>query len=183
MELKLFSSKPEVDPGNDISNLFKGIFPNPWVMLATFIALIIVVLVLYGLVFKPIRKSISERRKFIQDNIDESIKNRESSIELENKRNLELWEARIAAAGIVNQAKIESEKIANEYIVNAKKEAKRIIEDGHKSVAQQQKKFEEESREEIISVATKLASKILEKHVSHYEEEELINKLLNEVYE
>ncbi|MGZ9414169.1 F0F1 ATP synthase subunit B [Mycoplasma sp. 1012] len=181
--LKQFSSDGKVDASEDISNLFKNIFPNPWVILATVIAFLIVFFSLFFFVHKPIKKVIEERRQFIQDNIDESVKNKEKSIVLEEKRNTELWEARIAAAGIINQAKIESEKIANQYITNAKREAKRIIEDGHKNISQQQKKFEEESREEIITVATKLASKILEKHVSHYEEKELIDKLLNEVYE
>ncbi|UWD34567.1 F0F1 ATP synthase subunit B [Mesomycoplasma molare] len=181
--IKNFSSDGKVDVENDVSALFKNIFPNPWVVLATTIAFIIVFIFLFFFIFKPLKKVIEERREFIQKNIDETITNKEKSIKLEEKRNIELWEARIAAAGIINQAKIESEKIANQYISNAKKEAKRIIEDGHISVSQQQRKFEEESREEIITVATKLASKILEKHVSHYEEKELIDKLLNEVYE
>ncbi|MBN3534532.1 F0F1 ATP synthase subunit B [Mycoplasma procyoni] len=188
MKLLLLSeaTTEKVDSGvstESISELFKNILPNPWMMLATLIALTVVVVSLFLLIYKPLKRVIGERRQFIQDNIDESVKNKESSIELEKRRNTELWEARIAAAGIVNQAKIESEKIANQYISHAKKEAKRIIEDGHQSVAQERKRFEQESKEEIISVATKLASKILEKHVSHYEDREMIDKLLNEVYE
>lgn len=175
------STNKEKNASESVAELFKNVFPNVWVMLATTLALILMIIFLTIFVYKPLKKVIQERRDFIQENIDNSIKSKEKALELENQRNQELWEARIAASQIISQAKIESEKIVFEYTSNAKKEAKRILEDAHITISQLQKKFESESKEEIISVATKLASKILEKHVSSYENHDLIEKLLNEM--
>ncbi|QJB71381.1 F0F1 ATP synthase subunit B [Mycoplasma sp. 1654_15] len=174
-----FASKSELS--QDIDKLFKGLFPNPWIMLATVLSFAILFLILSKFLYKPLKKNIEKRRKFLQDNIDATIENKEKSLQLVEEKNKELLEAKLARQEIIAKAKIQAANIATTYTNNAKAESKRIVEEGKFYVLQLKQKAEQETKKEIISTATVLASKILEKNITYQDEQELIDELFKDI--
>ncbi|MGY6172454.1 F0F1 ATP synthase subunit B [Candidatus Mycoplasma pogonae] len=165
--------------GKDMTDLFSRLFPNVYVMLATIISLIILTIILYHYVQKPVREMIARRKAFIQENIDSSVAARQQALELEQQKNTELTETRIKANNIIQNARLESEKIALEYAENAKKESNRILENANKAIKLQEQKFNENAKKQIVDVAMEMAQKVLEEKINKDEEAQIIDKLIN----
>jgi len=108
---------------------------------------------------------VEKRRKYIQDNIDESEKlNEEASVDREHA-NEELVNARVKAANIVADAKVEAETKRAKIIANARLEAGGIVNTAKEDMRLEKIKFEHESEEAIIEVALAAAKKVVEKEV------------------
>ncbi|WP_215743341.1 F0F1 ATP synthase subunit B [Mesomycoplasma hyorhinis] len=174
-----FASQSEL--GKEVENLFKGLFPNPYIMLATVLSFAILFIILSKFLYNPLKKSIEKRRKFLQENIDTTIENKEKSVQLVEEKNKELLEAKLTRQEIIAKAKTQAANIAATYTNNAKAESKRIVEEGKFYILQLKQKAEQETKKEIISTATVLASKILEKNITYQDEQRLIDDLFKEI--
>lgn len=162
----------------ELVSMFYRIFPNGYMMLAVVISTLILLTVLTFLVYKPVKKSIKARKEFIQQNIDDSLRLKQEAQILEEEKNKNLIESRIAAAEIVFKSKIQAEKIVNEYTNLANKESSRILNEAQQSIKHQKEQFKRESKEEIIIVASKIASKFMQRKVDIKLERELFEELL-----
>lgn len=74
-----FASQSEL--GKEVENLFKGLFPNPYIMLATVLSFAILFIILSKFLYNPLKK-YWKRRKFLQENIDTTIENKENQYNL-----------------------------------------------------------------------------------------------------
>lgn len=152
-----------------LSELFKdhGLFPQWTTVVATLIAVTILLLVLGKLVYEPVKKMVKERREFIQNNIDEATKqNNEASVDRE-KANEELMQARMEAAEIIAQAKLDADKVKETNINKAKNEAAQIVDNARSEIEREKIKFDQESKEAIVEVALEAAKKVVEKEVDN----------------
>lgn len=163
---------------DQITELFAKLLPNLWIMLATLISLIILLIVLTFFVYKPTKKMIEKRKQFIQSNIDAAVQSREKALDLEKTKNQQLIESRLTANEIVHKARLESEKMLLAYTDNAKNESKKILDNAYQSIKLQQEKFQKESQKEIMDVAVKIAEKILEEKLTVKDEKKILAKFL-----
>ncbi|WP_245579615.1 F0F1 ATP synthase subunit B [Mycoplasma leonicaptivi] len=156
-----------------------GLFPSIPIIIATIIAFIIVFITLYFLVHKPVKKLIKARQDFIQNNIDDSIKQKEESILKLNQVNETLKNAHIQADNIITSAKIKAEKVSEHQIELSKKEAKRMLEETSIDIQTQQRQFQHNSKKYVVEVATDLAKKILKREITPETQKDLIDQYLN----
>ncbi|WP_334687664.1 ATP synthase F0 subunit B [Mycoplasmopsis felis] len=63
--------------------------------------------------YKPIKKMMKERKDFVQDNIDLSIKQKEESLLMLEQANENLKNARLTADEIVTKLKLKQKKYLN----------------------------------------------------------------------
>ncbi|WP_426461587.1 F0F1 ATP synthase subunit B [Mycoplasma hafezii] len=167
----------EKRPGLD--EKFAQIFPSWPIMIATIIAFIILFVVLWKLLYNPVKKMIKERQEFIQQNIDDSIKQKEESVEKLEEANLNLINARKQADIIITKAKIRAEKVSNLYTQKAKAQSKRLLEETQIDIDLQKQEFEANSKKYVVQVATELADKILKREISAETQNEIIDRFLN----
>lgn len=147
------------------SEMFDGLFPTWPTMLATILSLLILLFVLTKFLYKPIKKSVEDRKKYIQDNIDEAEHHSRHAAKDREKANDELIRARKEAAEVITAAKVRAEKVRAEALVIAKEEADRLVKSAQDDIAVEKAKFEKESRQAIVDVALSAAAKIVEKEV------------------
>ncbi|WP_051789184.1 F0F1 ATP synthase subunit B [Mycoplasma buteonis] len=162
-----------------VSDKFEQLFPSWPIMLATIIAFTIVFLVLYKLVYKKVKSKVKERQNFIQQNIDDSVKQKQESSEKLEEANLNLINARKQADIIVTKAQIRAEKVSNLYTQKAKAQSKRLLDETQVDIENQKREFEENSKKYVVSVATALADKILQKEISAETQNDIIDRFLN----
>ncbi|RIV16653.1 F0F1 ATP synthase subunit B [Mycoplasmopsis gallopavonis] len=162
-----------------LSEKFASIFPSWPIMVATIIAFVIVFLCLYKLVYKPVKQMVKARQDYIQANIDDSLKQKESSLEKLEQANQNLIEARKQADIIVVKAKLRAEKVSNFYTQKAKAQSKRLLEETQVDINAQKREFEENSKKYVVQVATELANKILKREISSETQDQIINQFLN----
>ncbi|WP_334686628.1 F0F1 ATP synthase subunit B [Mycoplasmopsis cynos] len=165
--------------GHRFNELFGGLFPSIPIVIATIIAFLIVFGLLFYFVYKPVKKLMKERQEFMQNNIDETIKNKEESILRLNDANEGLKNAHIQADQIISQAKIKAEKISDVYIHNAKIESKRILDETSIDISAQQREFNFNSKRYVVEVATEMVKKILKREITKETQDAIITEYLN----
>ncbi|VEU76553.1 F0F1 ATP synthase subunit B [Mycoplasmopsis columboralis] len=163
-----------------IAEKFQAIFPSIPLMIATIIAFIVIATIMYIFLRKPIAKMLRERKEYIQQNIDESIKIKEEMIQKLNDANANLENSNKQAEVIINRAKLKAEQVIVTYIAKAKNDSKQLIEEAHLDINKQQKEFEQNSRLIVAETAKELAEKILQREISQSTQEEIIESFLKD---
>lgn len=158
---------PNGSTSEDLSEKFQALFPTWTTVLATIIALLILLIVLTKLAYNPVKKMHDKRKNYIQDNIDSAEAQNAYAASDREQANDELIQARLSAAELIKQAKIEASEVRAIEITKAEAEAARVINDAKVEMLNQQLKFEEESKNAIIDVAIAAAGKVIEKEVDN----------------
>lgn len=164
----------------ELQEKFKALFPTYPMVIATLIAFVLVILILWFLLHKPISKAIKERRKFIQKNIDDAKATNELSQNKLKEANLRLAEAYKEADDLVKDAKIQGENVLHEYTERAKIEAKRIIEEAKVEIDKGRQELINESKNNIAKAAVEISKQILKNDISKKSQEEIIDNFLKE---
>ncbi|QBF34465.1 ATP synthase F0 subunit B [Mycoplasmopsis phocirhinis] len=162
----------------DLTDKFNKLYPSWPMMVATLVSLIVVMIILYFLMYKPIKKSIAKRQKYIEDNIAQAEQAKLSSQEILAKVNEKMLNANDEAGQIIIQAKQRGEQVYESYIKRAKNEEIRIVQNAKTNMLIQQQKLLQENKKHIANAATLLSRKILNKQVNVDVENEIIDEFL-----
>ena len=146
---------------------FAGLFPTWITVVATIVAVLILMLVLTKLLYEPIKKNFKDRQSYIQTNINEAERQNTVASSDREKANDELIIARSAAADILTTAKVQAEVVRAKEIAKAKEEAQGIISSARAEMANEQTKFEMESKAAMVDIALEAAAKVVEKEVDN----------------
>lgn len=151
-----------------------------WNMLWTIINLIVFFVLMRLVLFKPIKKTIAQRKELIDNQFKQA-----EDINAQADKKLADYEARIAnvklegdqiIADARDSAKIEYNKI----IDRAEKDTDDIREQGRKQIAIEQENARRASKEEIAALAMQTAEKVVGKSVSAQTDSDLFDEFLNE---
>ena len=162
-----------------VKELFDGLFPTWPTMLATVLSLLILLFVLTKFLYKPIKKSVEDRKKYIQNNIDEAENQNQAASSDREKANAELIEARKEAATVIAAAKIKAEQVKSNALITAKEEAELLIKSANEDIEIQKAKFAKESKQAIVDVALTAAAKIVEKEVDSKVNKKIIKDFID----
>ena len=100
-------------------------------------------------------------------------------IAIENERMLK--NARDEGKLITERHKQKAEKIYDEIIDEANREAKVIIERARVEINREKEKAEDKLKREAIDLAIELSKKVIEKNIDEEKNRELIGKFINKV--
>ena len=178
--IELFSNEqPSNSVGSEgLAEKINQLMPNIYVMIATLGALCILLLVLTKFLYKPVKKMVQRRKEFIQKNIDESIQAKKNAFDLENEARAKLQESKSLGNDLVAKAKIEAEAIKSQYIEQGKNEAERLIREAKDDIKAKKRSLEEESYNEIVSVAMEISEKIIKDKITEKEAKKYLDEYL-----
>ena len=166
--------------GSMLANIFEKLGFDWQSVVAHLIALIILTVGLYLLLFKPVKKMIKERqekiRKIEQENNDlnEEVKSMKSSTEAV------LSEAKKQAAVIhENAVKVANQK-ADEIVSGARSEAKNLMERTEREMEEERNKLRSEIEKQISDVSVAVAEKVLARKVTPEDNKKLIEESLEQ---
>ncbi|AAZ43821.2 F0F1 ATP synthase subunit B [Mycoplasmopsis synoviae] len=169
-----------VTASDEIAKRFNNLFPSIPMMLATFIAFVIVFLLLFFFLYNPVKKMIRKRQEFIQSQIDDSIKAKEDSLAKLSQAQAELIESHKQSVNIVNNAKSKAQEILASYKNKAISDANRLIEETQIDLNERKKEFDKNSRILIAETATEIAQRILKREISKSTQDEIIKDFLED---
>ena len=121
---------------------------------------------------------LKARQKFIQNNINESIKAKEKALEAQESIDLKINDANIKVSNLILEAKSESEKIINDGMQKAQKQSELLLQQANILVEKKYKNFELEQKKIIIENAVELARKILKRELKDKDNKKLISELM-----
>lgn len=143
------------------------------------INLFILFFALSYLLFNPLREVLSKRKKTIEDNLADAENKVRDAKELKLKYETLLANGRLEANGIVEKAKESAQIMSKQIIDAANNEAASIKERTQKEIAQEKAHVLENIKDDVISISTLLANKVLSKNVDSSESEKLFEETVN----
>lgn len=149
--------------------------------LITTIAMLFVFLLLSYLLFNPARELMRKRQELIKDEMDTAAKEKEDAIKLKREYDTKLNAADAEVEDILREARKKALKNESEIVDEAKNEAKRIVERAEKEAELEKKKVQDEVKQEMITVASAMAGKIIASSMNEEEQSKLIAETLEEM--
>ncbi len=161
-----------------LANIFEALGFDWQSIIAHLIALIILTVGLYLLLFKPVKRMVKERqekvKKIEQENSDlnEEVKKMKSSTEVV------LSEAKKQAAVIhENAVKVANQK-ADEIVADARREAKALIERTEREMEEERGKLQSDIEKQITDVSVEVAEALLARKITPEDNKKLIEESL-----
>jgi F-type H+-transporting ATPase subunit b len=137
---------------------------------ATFIAELIVFLLILGIlgryVLPPLQRAMRDRQEMIRKQVEDSEEAQRKLAEAEKSYQSALSEARTEAAQIRENARAEAQRTVEELRTQAQEEQARIVARGEEQLANQRAQIVRELRAEIGTLAVELAEKIVDQRLS-----------------
>ncbi|AXE60577.1 hypothetical protein DA803_00505 [[Mycoplasma] phocae] len=175
-----YSEVRRADVSEELNKAFSGLSFNWPYFVFSLITLCIIVLIITFLVYKPLKKMVQKRQKFIQNNIDDSIKAKEDALKIREKNDKAIIDADLQANNIISLAKIEGEKIIDNSTIQAKRKAEIIISQADILINKKQSEFEKKQKKLIIESAVALSEKILGREIKNKDNLKMIKDVLDE---
>lgn len=154
---------------------------NPSTLILTLINFIILFAILKHFFFAKVEAIIDERENLINDKLDYAEEEAEKArmIAIENERMLK--NAREQGKLITERHKQKAEKVYDEIIDEANKEAKIIIERAKVEINREKEKVEYQLKREAVDLAIELSKKVIEKNIDEEKNRKLIGDFITKV--
>ena len=169
------------DAGLTAEEFQHKLIPNWASFVVQLAALVVLITVVMIFAYKPVKKIVTKRQEYIENNIKEA----ENSKAIWKENELKSKEAVLAstrtAADIVSDAKdaalVERQKILDE----AAKEAERMKKEAENDIARMREEAKEDIRKEIVSVALDASKELLGREVDSSDNSRLIEEFIEDI--
>ncbi|MBI5370203.1 F0F1 ATP synthase subunit B [Candidatus Uhrbacteria bacterium] len=154
---------------------------NAKILLAQLVNFLIVLLVLWRWVYRPMVKLLDERSARIEASMKhaDEIDAKMAAIEKEQQRLV--GQAKTEAAAILESSRQDAERRKKEMIDAAKQEVQSVVAQGKDQLQAQKHQMIHEAKEEIVEIAIQAAQKVLQEQIdekiSHKLSERVIKQL------
>lgn len=127
--------------------------------------------------WEHITNYLEKRKEQMSQDYDEAKQAKQNAEEKKQKAEEELKEIRLSAKERYEKAKSRGEKEAKDIIENAKQEAENILSNAQKEIRSEIEKARKNINDEIVSVATLMTKKIIDKKLTKKEHEQLLDDI------
>lgn len=146
---------------------------------------IVVILALFfilgKLLFNPVRELLRKRREEIEGNFKEIETGKEEVATLKADYEAKIKNIKEEAEAMMAEAHKKSLEQQKEMIAEAKAEAERIINRAKLEVTREQEKARDELKQEIVGIASLMASKFIKSSMDESTSEKLLEESINEI--
>lgn len=147
----------------------------------TLIAVFVLVLVASYNLFNPVREFLKKRQEGIKHDLDFAAQNKEEAEGLKAEYEQKIRDINKEAEEILSEARKKALANENKIVDEAKAEAARIIERAHVEAELEKKKAVDDMKQEIISVATMMAGKVVAASINTEIQNRLVDETLKEM--
>lgn len=134
--------------------------------------------ILYVLLYKPVFNLLTERRKRIEESLQEADRMRQQTQSAQAEYEQELAKARQEAAQILAQAQERAKAQETEILAQARQEAERLRQEGQEQARIERDQMLRDVKAQLADLVALTASKVLQAEVSAKNHEKLIDESL-----
>ena len=157
------------------------LIPNWPSFVAQLGALVVLIIVVIVFAYKPVKKIITKRQDYIENNIKEAEKSKAVWQENELKSKETVLASERTAADIVAEAKNNAQKERAVILEQTQQDVIKMKKDAENDIARMEEEAQEQIRKEIVSVALDASSELLGREVSSKDNARLIEEFVEEV--
>lgn len=140
----------------------------------------LLVLVLYKLALPALVALLSQREKLIADSLLQVSKNQEKAEQLMAEYKLQLAEARKHADQILGQSRVEGEKLKQEILSRAEKQAQMVLDRSRQDLLAEKEKLSAGIRESVAQLVVAAAGRLMRKTITVDDHRHFIEESLKE---
>lgn len=149
-------------------------------MLFYAINLVILIVVVRLLVYKPIKNIVDKRKEHLDFLFNENERLNKEALELKKSHEKALQETRLEVARMTEEVTKNAEKKSNEIISEAQKKANEIILKATKEMEEEKARTINTCKQQIPAVSMDIARKILERELTEKDNQKLIDEALRD---
>ena len=133
------------------------------------------------LLFNPARELLKKRQDKIKDDIDTANKDKEDAAALKADYDAKIKDIQKESEEILSEARKKAKANEAQIIAEAKEEANRIIKNAENEALLEKQRAYDEMKQEMISIASLMAGKVVAQSIDTTIQESLIEETLKEV--
>ena len=145
------------------------------------IVFVILIVVLWRFIFKPVNNIISKRQTEIQESINSADKQKEEAQKYLEEQKIQLDEAKKEARKIIEDGKTAAIKVKGEIEEKAMEKSKAIMEAAMSEINAEKERSIAEVKNKMVDIALAATEKMIAKNLSEKEHKKLIEETLQEV--
>ena len=145
------------------------------------IAVFFLFLAMSYLLFNPVRKMLEDRKLKIRTELDDAAADKESAAALKAQYEDKLKNIDKEAEAILSEARQKALRSEAKIVEEAKAEAARIIARANEEALLEKKRVVDEMKQEMISVATAMASKVISANIDINIQNQLVDETIKEM--
>lgn len=161
------------------------LFDLDWQLIADSCLMIIAIFVLFlamsYFLFNPARNMLNSRKEKIQNELETAKREMEEASKLKEEYENRLKNIDKEAEAILGEARRKGLKNGDQIVADAKEEAGRILDRAHVEAELEKQKISDEVKQEIISVASVMAGKVVAANIDASVQNQLIDETLKEM--
>lgn len=133
------------------------------------------------MLFNPARELLRKRREKIQEEMEKSAQDKLDAMQFKDEYENKLKEASNEVDEILSEGRKKALKRENDIINEAKVEANKILERANREIELEKGKLQDEVKQEMITIASVMAGKLLSKSIDEEKQAQFIDEALNEM--
>lgn len=145
------------------------------------VSMLVMFTLLSYLLFEPVRKLLENRKQRVLDDQETARKEKEEAVGYKEEYEKKLKEVDKEAEEILSAARRKALKNEAQIVAEAKEEAARIIERANAEIELEKKRALDEMKQEMITIASMMAGKVVAASIDTNVQEGLIDETLKEM--
>ena len=173
-------SRVNADIGEEISKGFQEKMIPSWLSFVTqFLALVVLLIVVFVFAYKPVKKMLSKRADYIEQNIHEA-EEKNANAEVNQKQAEEMVLAsKKEAAQIISNANQQIEMNRQEMIDETRQEIEKMKLQAEEDIERSRQEALDDIHHEMVEVALSASAEILKREVNNKDNERLAEDFVN----
>lgn len=177
----LFADSTGSDAPFEPEDIINKLIPNFWDFLIQLIAFILLLVLVFFVAYKPLKKFVTKRKEYIEGNLRQSEQAIEEGNRFKKENEEGVAEARKEAKRIVDEAKKEATLEAEGIKDEARAEAKAMLSQADKDIAEAKERAIQECHDEVVSVAIEASKAVLGREVNEEDNKRLLKDFVKDL--
>ncbi|MBU5427837.1 F0F1 ATP synthase subunit B [Tissierella pigra] len=150
-------------------------------MIISWVALLLLYLILRKFLYKPVSTFLQNRKDKIQTDIQEAEGLKNEAVLLKNEYESRISLAKKESNEIIEGARKRGEELKEDIIEEARREAENIVSRARKEITREREMAFQNIKSQAGEIALLIASKIMEEEINNDKQGKLIDKFIDEV--
>ena len=155
------------DIGETIRTIGEKLVPNLVSFVVQFLSFLILLLVVFFLAYKPVKRMLKKRADFIEQEVNEAKENNALAAASVNEAKELVNSSKVKASEIIKNAEVQGQEKFDAMILEAKEEVAQMKRDAEEDIARAKEDAIQDIRSEMVNVALSASKEILKREVDN----------------
>lgn len=157
------------------------LFPNLTTLIVQLLSTGVLLIIFKKFLWKYVMQYFAKRADYIESTIKDANEMNEKASENLEVANKKAREAAAQYRAIIDQAKEDGQKVKQQIMDEAHKEARLKIEQAQKEIETEKQQARDDMKQEIVDVAIDVATKVMNKEMNEKVNKDLVDDFIDEM--